>query len=134
MVNRILATTFAVGCCSLACGEAWSGDGPGTGASPTGGVVGSSGSGGSGPSAGISNGGAAGGSSSAGSPGVAGGSGSGGVDTAKGFAQLEDLNRGVVAVPSEKGVLVSWRLFGYEPADLGFNVYRDGTKLNESPI
>jgi rhamnogalacturonan endolyase len=65
---------------------------------------------------------------------MAGSSGSGVTPDLKGFAQMEDLNRGVVAVPSGNGVLVSWRLFGYEPPTLGFNVYRDGTKLNESPV
>jgi rhamnogalacturonan endolyase len=139
MTKRILVATFAVGCCSLACGQAGNGDAPGAGASPAGGVGGSSGSGGSSPSpsAGVPSGGATGGVSSAGSagsPNVAGSAGSGSVDGPKGFAQLEDLNRGLAAVPSGNGVLVSWRLFGYEPPTLGFNVYRDGTKLNESPI
>ncbi|MDI1460842.1 carbohydrate-binding protein [Catellatospora sp. KI3] len=48
--------------------------------------------------------------------------------------QLEDLNRGLVSVRSGSGNLVSWRLFGYEPAATGFNVYRGSTKLNASPI
>src|SRR4051812_12798825 len=42
--------------------------------------------------------------------------------------QVERLDRGVASVRSGSGNLVSWRLFGTEPADLGFNVYRDGTK------
>jgi rhamnogalacturonan endolyase len=29
---------------------------------------------------------------------------------------------------------VSWRLFGYEGNEVGFNVYRDGTKLNPAPL
>lgn len=71
----------------------------------------------------------------AGSAGAAGADGGGGgVEPPQGFAQLERLDRGVVAVPSGGGVLVSWRLFGYEPTTLGFNVYRDGTKLNPMPI
>jgi rhamnogalacturonan endolyase len=48
--------------------------------------------------------------------------------------QLEDLNRGLVSVRSGSGNLVSWRLFGNEPASTGFNVYRGTTKLNASPI
>jgi rhamnogalacturonan endolyase len=67
-------------------------------------------------------------------PGAAGSAGTGVVPDLKGFAQMEDLNRGVVAVPSEGGVLVSWRSFGYESPMLGFNVYRDGTKLNQTAI
>jgi rhamnogalacturonan endolyase len=65
------------------------------------------------------------------------GSGTGGVgvELPTGFAQMEALDRGVVAVPaSTGGNLVSWRLFGYEPKDLGFVVYRDGTKITNTPI
>jgi rhamnogalacturonan endolyase len=47
---------------------------------------------------------------------------------------MEDLNRGVVAVPSGNGVYVGWRLFGYDPDGIAFNVYRGATKLNASPI
>lgn len=61
-----------------------------------------------------------------------GGDGAGGGPT--GFAQLERLDRGVVAVPASGGVLVSWRLFGYEPSGQEFNVYADGVKLNDAPI
>ena len=49
--------------------------------------------------------------------------------------QVEALDRGLIAVRGGKdNVLVSWRLLGNEPMDLGFNVYRDGIKLNEVPI
>lgn len=52
-----------------------------------------------------------------------------------GFAQVERLDRGVVAVPTPGGGnLVSWRLFGYEPKGLAFAVYRDGEKITEEPI
>ena len=39
--------------------------------------------------------------------------------------QMENLKRGVVAVsqPDNK-VFVSWRLFGTDPEDIAFNVYR----------
>lgn len=47
---------------------------------------------------------------------------------------VEKLDRGVIVVPASSGVLVSWRLLGTESAGTGFNVYRDGTKLNTSPI
>jgi rhamnogalacturonan endolyase len=48
--------------------------------------------------------------------------------------QMEDLNRGLVSVRSGSGNLVSWRLFGYESASTGFNVYRGATRVNSSPI
>jgi len=49
--------------------------------------------------------------------------------------KVESLDRGVVAVRGGKdNVLVTWRLLGDEPMSLGFNVYRDGVKLNEAPI
>ncbi|MGC4087680.1 MAG: hypothetical protein QM756_07245 [Polyangiaceae bacterium] len=37
---------------------------------------------------------------------------------------MECLDRGVVAVTSAKGAFVSWRLFGTDPADISFNLYR----------
>jgi rhamnogalacturonan endolyase len=49
--------------------------------------------------------------------------------------QIEALDRGVVAVRGGKdNVLVSWRLLADEPMDLGFNVYKDGVKVNPEPI
>jgi hypothetical protein len=48
--------------------------------------------------------------------------------------QMEDLNRGLVSVRSGAGNLVSWRLFGYEAASTGFNVYRGSTRVNSAPI
>ncbi|WP_407700530.1 rhamnogalacturonan lyase [Steroidobacter gossypii] len=51
-----------------------------------------------------------------------------------GFRQAEFLDRGVLAVKSADGVLVSWRLLGYEPYGLSFNVYRDGRRLNGRPL
>ncbi|WP_459194764.1 rhamnogalacturonan lyase family protein [Halosimplex sp. J119] len=48
--------------------------------------------------------------------------------------QMESLDRGLVAVPTDGGVLLRWRLFGTEPADLGFHVFRDGERLNDKPI
>jgi rhamnogalacturonan endolyase len=51
-----------------------------------------------------------------------------------GHYQMEDLDRGVVAVKVSGGVYVGWRMMGYEyaptnPASITYNVYRDGTKL-----
>jgi rhamnogalacturonan endolyase len=47
---------------------------------------------------------------------------------------MENLDRGVVAVKVTTGVYVGWRMFGTDPAGIGFNVYRGTTKLNASPI
>ncbi|QZN78711.1 rhamnogalacturonan lyase [Paenibacillus sp. DR312] len=47
---------------------------------------------------------------------------------------MEYLDRGVVAVKTGTGVFVSWRLLGTEGSNVSFNVYRDGTKVNASPI
>ncbi|KEO71859.1 rhamnogalacturonan lyase [Anditalea andensis] len=56
-----------------------------------------------------------------------------------GQRQMEYLDRGVVAIKSDGGVFVSWRLLGTEEDDLGFNVYRKAgngkaTKVNNQPI
>jgi len=53
-----------------------------------------------------------------------------------GFAQrrMEKLDRGLVAVKVNSGVYLSWRVFGTDPEDVSFNIYRDGTKVNTSPI
>lgn len=49
--------------------------------------------------------------------------------------QMENLGRGIVAVPDADGnVFISWRLLGTEPSEIQFNVYRGETKLNSSPI
>lgn len=47
---------------------------------------------------------------------------------------VEYLDRGAVAVTADSGVLVSWRALADDPKDLGFNVYRNGQKLNGAPI
>ncbi|MDE5692605.1 MAG: Por secretion system protein, partial [Duncaniella sp.] len=48
--------------------------------------------------------------------------------------QAEKLDRGVVAVKTDGGVFVSWRSLVSDDKDLSFDVYRDGVKINESPI
>ncbi|GGZ04850.1 rhamnogalacturonan lyase [Streptomyces poonensis] len=48
--------------------------------------------------------------------------------------QVEKLDRGVVSVYTGSGNLVSWRWLATDPADVSFNVYRAGTKVNSSPI
>jgi rhamnogalacturonan endolyase len=53
---------------------------------------------------------------------------------------LENLDRGVVALPAADGsVFISWRLLGKEAPDLGFDVFRQvddgsGVKLNFAPL
>jgi len=48
---------------------------------------------------------------------------------------MEQLNRGLVAVDvGKQGVYLSWRLLGTDPDEIGFDVYRDGKKVNGSPI
>ena len=56
------------------------------------------------------------------------------VTHAAGPRQMEYLDRGVVAVKTGTGVFVSWRLLGTEGSNVSFNVYRDGTKVNATPI
>ncbi len=58
----------------------------------------------------------------------------GSTETSEYTRQMESLDRGLVAVPVEDGVLVRWRLFGTDPADLGFHVFRDGERVNDKPI
>lgn len=53
--------------------------------------------------------------------------------------QMEYLDRGLVAVASEAGILVSWRVFGTDPEEVTFDLYRmkgdaAPVKLNEKPI
>ncbi|HEX2926511.1 MAG TPA: hypothetical protein VHP38_09700 [Ruminiclostridium sp.] len=48
--------------------------------------------------------------------------------------QMEYLDRGIVAVKVSNGVFISWRMLGTDPEDIGFNIYRDGKKINSSLI
>ena len=48
--------------------------------------------------------------------------------------QIENLNRGAVAIKSPSGVFVSWRQLAGDAAGTTFNVYRGATKLNGSPL
>ncbi len=89
----------------------------GAGAGPLGGTAGVAGAAGDG--AGL------------GGTGAAGGGGGGAAGAPDGFYQMEDLDRGVVAVVVQGGIYVGWRMFGYEydatnPANISYNLYRDG--------
>src|SRR5688572_23559318 len=53
--------------------------------------------------------------------------------TANAAKQMENINRGVVAVSTGSGIYVGWRLLGTDPANISFNVYRGGTLIS-SPI
>lgn len=48
--------------------------------------------------------------------------------------QVENLDRGIVAIKSGNQVYIGWRLLGNDPADIAFNVYSDKKKLNKTPI
>lgn len=48
--------------------------------------------------------------------------------------QQEVLDRGVVAAPGTDGMLVSWRLLADDPADLAFDVYRNGQKQTRRAV
>lgn len=48
--------------------------------------------------------------------------------------QMEYLDRGVVAVKVNGGVFVSWRYLGTDDPSVAFNIYRNGTKVNDKPI
>lgn len=95
---------------ATAAGGAPTGGGSGPGGARTGGATGSAGS--TVPSGG------AGGRTSAGT----------------GHFQMENLDRGVVAVEISGGVYIGWRMFGYEydkanPGNVSYNVYRGTTKI-----
>lgn len=56
------------------------------------------------------------------------------MDASAATKQMEYLNRGVVAVKTGNGVFVSWRFLGNDAQSTAFNIYRNGTKLNSTPI
>ena len=49
--------------------------------------------------------------------------------------KMEKLGRGLVAIREDDSTVnLSWRYLSSDPADLSFNVYRDGIKLNKTPV
>ncbi|POH61092.1 G-D-S-L family lipolytic protein [Arthrobacter glacialis] len=48
--------------------------------------------------------------------------------------QAERLDRAPVAVDTEKGVYLGWRMLGLDPDSIAFNVYRDGVKITDAPV
>ncbi|ACM60941.1 rhamnogalacturonan endolyase [Caldicellulosiruptor bescii] len=49
-------------------------------------------------------------------------------------SQIEKLNRGLIAIKVTNGVFLSWRMFGSDLANIGFNIYRNGVKITNTPI
>ncbi|MBD0382850.1 rhamnogalacturonan lyase family protein [Paenibacillus sedimenti] len=48
--------------------------------------------------------------------------------------QMESLNRGLVAVQTDNGVYLGWRMLGTDPESVSFNLYRNGLLVNSAPI
>ncbi len=49
--------------------------------------------------------------------------------------KMENLGRGLVAVrENPQNVVVSWRYLTQDPTDQAFDIYRDGVKVNNTPI
>lgn len=48
--------------------------------------------------------------------------------------KMDVLSRGLVAVKTGNGVFLSWRRLGEEYYDVTYNVYRNGVKLNDTPL
>lgn len=59
-----------------------------------------------------------------------------GATATTGFAQrnMDQLDRGLVAVKTSTGVFLSWRIDGTEYYDTQYNLYRDGVKVNTTPL
>lgn len=47
---------------------------------------------------------------------------------------MDSLDRGLVAVATSGGVFVSWRVLGEDADNVKFNLYRDGTLVNTTPL
>ena len=54
--------------------------------------------------------------------------------TANAQRTTDKLDRGLVAVPQGSGSFVSWRIFAEEYYGTQYNLYRDGAKLNDTPL
>ncbi|WP_067226297.1 pectate lyase [Streptomyces sp. NBRC 109706] len=49
-------------------------------------------------------------------------------------ARAGGLDRGLVSVGGDQGNLVSWRSLASDPEGVAFHLYRDGTRITESPL
>ena len=48
--------------------------------------------------------------------------------------QVEKLDRAPVALLTDEGVRVGWRMLGLDPEQIGFHVIRDGIQLTDEPV
>ncbi|WP_317616739.1 rhamnogalacturonan lyase [Arthrobacter sp. NamB2] len=48
--------------------------------------------------------------------------------------QVENLDRAPVAVMTDGGIYVGWRMLGRDADSIGFHVYRDGVRITGTPI
>jgi large repetitive protein len=48
--------------------------------------------------------------------------------------QMEYIDRSPVAIQTDAGIYIGWRMLGLDPEHIAFHVYRDGVKLNANPI
>jgi rhamnogalacturonan endolyase len=54
--------------------------------------------------------------------------------TCRAQRQIENIDRGLLAVKVSHGVYLSWRVLGEEYPDAGYNLYRESGRLNAEPI
>ncbi len=47
---------------------------------------------------------------------------------------VEDLDRGLIVIPAAQGNAISWRALLNDPAKKGFDIYRNGKKINKKPF
>lgn len=47
---------------------------------------------------------------------------------------VENLDRGLVVIPTDNGNAISWRLLQKDPTNKGFHVFRNGKKLTKKPL
>ena len=47
---------------------------------------------------------------------------------------MDTIDRGLIAIKQSSGVYLSWRILGTEYYGVDYNVYRDGTKINATPL
>lgn len=48
--------------------------------------------------------------------------------------RMENIDRGLVAVQVSEGIYINWRIPASEWYDVSYNIYRNNTKINPSPI
>ncbi|WP_290443680.1 rhamnogalacturonan lyase [Streptomyces sp. MP131-18] len=67
-------------------------------------------------------------------PAPAGAAAGGGGSPERTVRQMEYLDRAPVAVLTDEGVFVSWRLLGLDRKNTAFHVYRDGERITRGPL